>query len=223
MFSKYNFLLLILSHFTYLHLIHANCNIVLDLGIMLDVSASIGREVYEKTTEILLKIVDRINTLNKISLSLVSFSNSPARINSIIDSETEKNNFKSKIKQSVLFLNQQTQTGLAIFQIKSLFNTYKDPVAPRIVIIFTDGLIPPNERMDFKIQVNALKASNVQVFAVGITNQINLENLKLMASNPSESHVLLIDDYQLIFEKINDKIVNLCNKNAFRFIQNYQE
>ena len=61
----------------------------------------------------------------------------------------------------------------------------------------------------------------MEVYAFGISNQVNYENLQILATNPVQAHVIKFSDYEKIYNLVNEKTVSLCNKNAFKFITNY--
>jgi hypothetical protein len=140
----------------------------------------------------------------------------------MVNNEDSKNVLKEKIKASVLYDAAQTQIGLALRFTRNNFATIKDPNAPRILIIFSDGLIQPGGTYDFESEVNTLKSNNVEVYVIGISNQIDYNKLKKMASDPVDQHILDIEDYKKMYDLINQKTVNACDQNAFRFLANYE-
>ena len=69
----------IIAYFSKLN--NASCPITLDLGIMIDVSGSIGKSYYDSMIQIMLKIADRINHKNQVFTSVIKYSTTPNIIN----------------------------------------------------------------------------------------------------------------------------------------------
>ncbi len=118
----------------------------------------------------------------------------------------------------------KTEIGLAVrYSLFQVFNTVKDPIAPRIALIFTDGLFAQGGTYDIANEISTLKAKGVEVFVVNISNQINFENSKLLVSDPIDEHLLHLDEYERIYKIVNEKTVRICDANAFKYIINYDE
>jgi len=118
----------------------------------------------------------------------------------------------------------KTDIGFAIrISLLQVFNTVRDPTAPKIALIFTDGLFTQGGKYDIANEISTLKAKGVEVFVVNISDQINLENSKLLVSDPIDEHLLHLDEYERIYKIVNEKTVRTCDANAFKFIINYGE
>ena len=213
--------LILLSLILFPNLCLSNCVITLDLAIIVDVSNSIGRNYFEEVIESLVKIVDRINDRHNVSVNLIRYSTTPNLINGFIFNENSKDIFLDQIKRTVLYTGAQTQTAIALRYTKTIFNRSLDPLAPRIALLFSDGLIGQSA-YNFEAEARDLKAANVEIISIAVSNQINYTNLKLIASSQTHEHNLDFKYYRKLFEIINTKTLRNCNKNAFRFLKNYE-
>jgi len=206
----------------------SSCGIVLDLCFILDVSGSVKKTYFTKAINSLLKITDRVNTKHSVYLSVVHFANVPNIIknSSPINSENAKQDFLGKLNKIVYEETKtaKTEIGLAVrYSLAQVFNTVRDPIAPRIAFILTDGLFAQGGTYDIVNEISTLKAKGVEVFVVNISNQINLENSKLLVSDPIDEHLLHLDEYKRIYKIVNEKTVRTCDANAFKFIINNDE
>ena len=98
-----------------------------------------------------------------------------------------------------------------------------EPNAPKIVVLFSDGMYDLVEAASVNDQVSQLVASSVHIFSVGTSNQNNFANLKFIASNSGTINLIDLDDLSSIFLKINEITKKYCGANVFRFIENYVE
>ena len=58
---------------------------------------------------------------------------------------------------------------------------------------------------------------------MNISNRINLENSKILASDPKDEHLLHLDEYERIFKIANEKTAISCDANAFKsYILKYE-
>jgi hypothetical protein len=204
----------------------SSCGIVLDLCFILDVSGSVKKAYFTKAINSLLKITDRVNTKHSVHLSMVHFASLPNSFKSMINSENAKQDFLDKYDKIKYDEAREAKTdiGLAIrYSLFQVFNTVRDPFAPKIALIFTDGLFTQGGNYDIFDQISTLKAKGVEVFVMNISNQINFENSKLLVSDPIDEHLLHLDEYERIYKIVNEKTVKTCDANAFKFIINYDE
>ena len=204
----------------------SSCGIVLDLCFILDVSGSVKKTYFTKAINSLLKITDRVNTKHSVHFSVVYFASVPNSTQRKIMDESDKEDFMVKLDN--IFYDEtnaaKTDIGFAIrISLAQVFNTVRDPTAPKIALIFTDGLFTQGGKYDIANEISTLKAKGVEVFVVNISDQINLENSKLLVSDPIDEHLLHLDEYERIFEIVNEKTVRTCDANAFKFIINNDE
>ena len=204
----------------------STCGIVLDLCIILDTSGSIKNTYYTNAIQALVNITNRLNTRHSVSYSLVHFANTSQFFKNTVNSENSKQNFIDKIK-GLNYDNTRysdTQIGLAVKYASSfVFNTVKDPFAPKVALIFTDGLFVPGGLYDIFNEIAGLKARGVEVYVIHISNQINYANGELLASIPTHTHIIDLHEYALLFDLINAETVQACDENAFAFVINYEE
>jgi hypothetical protein len=204
----------------------SSCGIVLDLCFILDVSGSVKKAYFTKAMNSLLNMTDRVNTKHSVHLSLVYFGYMINSFKEMINNESDKKNFLVKLDGIKYEETKEAKTeiGTAVrLASRTLFNTDRDPIAPKIALILTDGLFTQGGKYDIANEISTLKAKGVEVFVVNISNQINFENSKLLVSDPIDEHLLHLDEYKRIFKIVNEKTVRTCDANAFKFIINYDE
>lgn len=204
----------------------STCGTVLDLCIMFDTSASIKQEYFTDTLNKIVNMTERLNTINSIEFSHLSFSVSISLIRQTLKSDSLKKDVVDKIK-ALSYSNtgkSDTQIGLAVrYATSNVFNTVKDPYAPRVALIFTDGLFAKGGTYPIETEIVKLKDKGVIVYVIPISNQINYENIQELASNPLEETIIIASEYEKFYTYINRKTVQACNANAFKFVINYEQ
>lgn len=209
-------------------LVNARCYynnqpIILDLIIAFDISPSINSNSFDLVKKVLEDITERLNTENLfgdehfINLNIYPYSKTGSLIIGLIkDKESIKTTLDKifKIQQSSV---KQTSTGLD-FTLKSLRSKVLNEMrggAPRVLLIFSDGLNDESDSIKAEQEVATWKQMNVRIFTIAISNQINQQNLVKIASDLNS--FLFLDDYQQVFDRINRLTVETCNANAFTF------
>lgn len=199
------------------------CNpIVLDLAVMLDVSASIGIEYFNLGIDILIQIVNKLYPeKNPVHLSILSFGHNIDLIRGNIDNSDAKDRILFGITS--LSYENPLHTSMAVpirYLAGAVFNT-KRGIAPRITLIITDGLFDQAEIQDGSITaaMDRLIRQDVEVFTMPIGDQPSIPNIRqLNASLLLEEHIFSQSHLEKFFEIVNDKTIEDCNANAFQYI-----
>lgn len=201
-----------------------NCDpIVLDLALIVDVSASIGNEYFELGRDLMLNIINMINApKNSINLSILTYSSGIKVVRETVNSVSAKDSVISSIKMINYENPLGTSTASSIRYISNyVFNTRRGN-APRIAIIITDGLFDHAEMAanSIKQETNKLIGLDVEVFSMPIADQNNYGNIKdMVTSTPIDQHFILPTEMKRLYEILNDQTVKVCDANAFRFLQ----
>lgn len=78
---------------------------------------------------------------------------------------------------------------------------------PRIAFILTDG----RASVSFEQDAKNLKNLDVNVYAIGIGDKVDVNELIQIASSPADQYVSTIDDYQSISSLVSESVTKICN------------
>lgn len=78
---------------------------------------------------------------------------------------------------------------------------------PRIAFILTDG----RASVAFEQDAENLKDLDVNVYAIGIGDQIDVNELTQIASSPADQYVSTIDDYSSTPSLVSESLTKICN------------
>ena len=81
---------------------------------------------------------------------------------------------------------------------------------PRIAFILTDG----KASLAFKKDAENLKDLDVNVYAIGIGDGIDVTELVQIASSPANQYVSVIDDYNNISSLVSESLTKICNSES---------
>ncbi|KAL3866043.1 hypothetical protein ACJMK2_043384 [Sinanodonta woodiana] len=163
-----------------------------DIMFLLDSSSSIYILDYKKQLNFVNRLIDTFDIgrdKTRIGVSIFSFTYHPS-----IDLTTYDN--KESLKRAVnqtRYLTGGTNTHIALSELRRSGFRNARPNVSRIAIVMTDG-----QSQDFKKtsdEAQRLKATGVKVFAVGIGKDVDMKELKAIGSDPSDTYVLLANDF----------------------------
>ena len=104
----------------------------------------------------------------------------------------------------VPYLGEGTYTGTAIRRAVQAGFAGARPVVPKVLLVITDGETDRREPTPLEQAVREAQAAGVETYAIGVVNRtdpaqaIFLHELDLIASDPDEEHVYLIDDFNTL-------------------------
>ncbi|XP_034041974.1 collagen alpha-3(VI) chain-like [Thalassophryne amazonica] len=181
-----------------------------DIYFLVDSSWSMGKENFEHVRQFLYSTVEALHDAggDRFKFALVQYSGSP-------ETEFHLNSYPSI--QGVLahikamsYRGGGTRTGLGLdFLIRTHLNTASGSRAgdgaTQVVVVLTDG----RSQDDVSEPAQVLRLAAVVVFAVGVQDAVDWE-LREMASQPHNAHVLSVDSFLNLREIIHDLVVGLC-------------
>ena len=89
---------------------------------------------------------------------------------------------------------------------------------PKIAILVTDGkAYRPTETY---ASAQHAKDSGINLFAVGIGSDINLQELETISSSPSSSHVFLVSEFNKLLSIVSSVAEGTCSGNVLQLIYN---
>lgn len=80
---------------------------------------------------------------------------------------------------------------------------------PKIAIILSDGLQVRNPDVELRQASEALRRAGVKIIAVGIGNDRDSDNLRLLVN--SNNHVVIVRDYDELLRRANEIALLTCN------------
>ncbi|GCB71791.1 hypothetical protein scyTo_0001701 [Scyliorhinus torazame] len=177
---------------------------VADIVFVVDESSSIGEINFQLIRDFLRNLISVLDVgPEKVQIGLLQYS-------SITRPEFYLNTFQNKPDilrsvQNMLYRGGATYTGEALKHLKQHYfspssGSRLNQGVPQIAVVVTDG----KSQDDVSEAASALRHAGVSVFAFGIKDAVESE-LRKIASYPAESHVELLQDFDLL-KKIENRI-----------------
>ncbi|XP_064800884.1 collagen alpha-1(XXVIII) chain-like [Oncorhynchus masou masou] len=175
----------------------------MELVFVIDSSESVGPENFEIIKDFVTALVDRTTVgRNTTRIGLVLYS---------LDVKLEFNLARYMTKQDVKeairkmpYMGEGTYTGTAIRKAtQEAFYSARTGVR-KVAIVITDGKTDKREPVKLDIAVREAHAANIEMYALGIVNTSDttqaefLRELNLIASDPDNEHMYLIDDFNTL-------------------------
>jgi hypothetical protein len=172
-------------------------NYKLDFFIILDQSSSIGDDNFDKMKNFVINLLLQSNLgQTGVRVGLITYNRKPQ----LRFHMNEMANHQQAIDavDSIVYEGRGTNTGLAIrWVVDNAFRPeFGDrPEVPNKVLLITDGRArdPPILRVEA-----ARLQEQATVYALGIGKQIDYVELNRIASDPSERHVLYVDNFSFL-------------------------
>lgn len=172
-------------------------NYKLDFFIILDQSSSIGNENFQKMKNFVINLLMQSNLgQHGVRVGLITYNRRPTLRFHM--NEMENHQQAINAVDSIVYEGRGTNTGAAIkWVVENAFRPeFGDrPEVPNKVLLITDGRArdPPV----LKVQSGRLQEQST-VYALGIGKQIDYVELNRIASDPSERHVLYVDNFSFL-------------------------
>ncbi|KAL3865980.1 hypothetical protein ACJMK2_043322 [Sinanodonta woodiana] len=177
---------------------------VADVVFLIDSSGSVGFENFEKMKQFVQQVVEFFDVgTSYTNVGLIVFNDRP-KIEFQLNKYQTKSELIAAINQLV-YSQGGTNTATALETLRTDGFAYDRPNAPNIAIVVTDGLSKNPDAT--KIQAILLKEHGITVFAIGVGNHTNRQELDTIASspNPRTKYVFEVGDFDTL--KTLDAIV----------------
>ncbi|XP_035826806.1 uncharacterized protein LOC101848762 [Aplysia californica] len=171
------------------------CGSQADIVFLLDSSGSVGNSNFKLLLNFVNTLVQDLDIgQNKIRVGVEKFSSRPYN-----EFNLNKYNDKTSLQNAISNIKFQrggTNTGDAITYLDQ--NMFKQsngdrPGVPNIAVIVTDGR--SNKPDETKAAAKLARDHGINVFSVGVGKGISKTELNEMATDPDNSHVLMVDDF----------------------------
>lgn len=175
----------------------------MELVFVVDSSESVGPDNYEIVKDFVNALVDRVTVgRNATRIGLVLYS-LEVKVVFNLGRYSNKQDIKQAIR-SVPYMGEGTHTGTAIRKAtQEAFHGSRLGVS-KVAIVITDGQTDKREPVKLDLAVREAHAANIEMFALGIVNTSDptqaefMRELNLIASDPDDEHMFLIDDFNTL-------------------------
>lgn len=175
----------------------------MELVFVIDSSESVGPESFEMIKDFVIRLLDRTTIgRNATRIGLVLYSHYVHLVFNLARYTT-----KQEVKQAIrkmTYMGEGTHTGTAIRKATQEAFFSARPGVTKVAIVITDGQTDEREPIQLDKAVKDAHAAKIEMYALGIVNSSDptqakfLQELKLIASDPDDEHVYLIDDYDTL-------------------------
>ncbi|XP_059152265.1 collagen alpha-4(VI) chain-like isoform X1 [Physella acuta] len=174
----------------------------LDIIFAVDGSNSMGEQNFIKQRTTLVNLVNRLTVSDsEIHIGLCLFSNSVTETIALSGNKVDV----IKHINNLTYPDEQTRTDLAIDRAIEMFSTQgRGPSVPKLLMVITDGA--STKPLLTQSSAATAKARNITIYAVGVTAQIDRNELESMASK--KETVVTTND----FTTLEGSLVNATNR-----------
>lgn len=183
-----------------------------DLGLIIDGSRSAGNNGFVQTKKFLLKLIDQFSvSSHKTHFGVILYSNKPQLMCGFTDKPFYDPLYLKLAILGMEFPDGEVRTDKALKMAgEQLFKAGKDREnIPDVLLVITKGRTGQDSE-PYKDVLKPLKDRGVNIIAVGIGDQISVDELKEIALGKSDNvlHVQTIDNLRP--EKLSEKIHKIC-------------
>uniref|UniRef100_A0AAQ5ZQY6 Collagen alpha-1(XII) chain n=1 Tax=Amphiprion ocellaris TaxID=80972 RepID=A0AAQ5ZQY6_AMPOC len=175
-----------------------------DLVFLIDGSWSIGDESFNKVIQFVTSMTAAFDVISPkgMQVSFVQYSDD-AKTEFKLNTYHDKGVVLSAL-QTVRYRGGNTKTGVSLKHVYEKVFTSDSGMrrnVPKVLVVVTDG----RSQDDVKKSAEKLQHSGYSVFVVGVAD-VDMAELRVIGSKPSERHVFVVDDYDA-FAKIQDNLI----------------
>eukprot|EP00761_Pharyngomonas_kirbyi_P004861 gb/GECH01004866.1/.p1 GENE.gb/GECH01004866.1/~~gb/GECH01004866.1/.p1 ORF type:complete len:404 (+),score=115.40 gb/GECH01004866.1/:1-1212(+) len=185
------------------------CASPIDVLMLLDGSRSISSQSWDKAKDFATKVLNKLkfndqNPKQGPRYGLVQFSNSASIEASLsADHDTLENDIKNMGQ-----MNAGTDTSAGLDTSQNVFNNDGRKQAPHILFVVTDG--EHNQGKAPGPVAKQMQDKGTEIFAIGVGDGINKDELHSMASTPKDKHVFTVNDWSRLDGILDDLFKNSC-------------
>ncbi|XP_044022471.1 collagen alpha-1(XII) chain isoform X2 [Siniperca chuatsi] len=182
-----------------------------DLVFLIDGSWSIGDESFNKVIQFVTSMTGAFDVISPsgMQVSFVQYSDD-AKTEFKLNTYHDKGIVLSAL-QTVRYRGGNTKTGVSLKHVYEKVFTSDSGMrrnVPKVLVVVTDG----RSQDDVKKSAEKLQHSGYSVFVVGVAD-VDMTELRIIGSKPSERHVFVVDDYDA-FAKIQDNLITFICETA---------
>ncbi|CAG5078717.1 Oidioi.mRNA.OKI2018_I69.PAR.g9066.t1.cds [Oikopleura dioica] len=176
----------------------------MDMAIVFDGSDSVKADNFKKLKTWTGEFIDKLGVQEYgVQVGLVKYATSIIKVS---DLSTDIAELKEKLMK-VPFIQGKTNTGGALERAQQMLAEGR-PSVPKIILLITDGDATDKERLDAQIEI--LKEANILVYAIGVGDLIDRNELNRIATD--EDFVYETRDFDSISKIKSSLLGRVCKK-----------
>lgn len=181
-----------------------------DLLLILDGSGSIGDDTFRNQIAFAMHLAQRLNVSDEGSrMAVIQYAETP-RVEFTLNQYTHPTQLEWAI-QRINFLSGATNTGKALkLALERGFSGARGGNIPRVAVVVTDG----QSQDEVSESAQLLRDAHVMLYAIGVTNLINVHQLHQITGNPVR--VFTVESFDQLDKALADSLTwDMC-KTEFR-------
>ena len=165
-----------------------------ELAFVLDASGSIGDENFQKVLELVIRTVKTlVISPYAAQVAVICFATDAKTVIRLTDHHNNERLCKNI--RAIEYTNGATNTNKALDLLESdCFQQARDEI-PRVVVVVTDGCSDNRSATKNAAEQVRKNMQGIKIFAAGIGKNINEDELKVIANEPSENFVIKIPNF----------------------------
>ncbi|XP_048008942.1 collagen alpha-1(XXVIII) chain-like isoform X2 [Megalobrama amblycephala] len=186
----------------------------LELVFVIDSSESVGPENFEVIKDFVNTLIDHMSVSPEVTrVGVVLYSHINRVVTSIQDRLTHEE-VKAAVRR-MTYIGEGTYTGSGIRKANEMFHSAR-PGVKKVAVVITDGQTDHRDMVKLEDAVKEAHSANITMFAIGVVNQSDpnydnfKEELKSIASLPTEEHVFPIEDFRTLPEVESKLLQQVC-------------
>lgn len=173
-----------------------------DLGFVVDSSGSVHQDGFEASQQFLHEMIDRFHIHDESRVGVVQYSNQPELVFDFSQGE-EISEIHTKLEARE-WMNEGTFTGAGIeFATSNLFVDVRED-ATKVLIVLTDG----KSNDDAAFAAKSARDEDITIFAIGIGNGIEQEELESIADHPE--FIFTVEDFEELISTMHSVSNEVC-------------
>ncbi|KAK7138963.1 hypothetical protein R3I93_016165 [Phoxinus phoxinus] len=188
----------------------------LELVFVIDSSESVGPENFEVVKDFVNALIDRVSVSREATrVGVVQYSHVDVVVASL-QQLPDQAGIKTAVRR-MLYLGEGTFTGSAIHRATQLFQAAR-PGVRKVAVVLTDGRADKRDAVRLKDAAEEAHDAGIEILVIGIVNGKDSQyaefkkEMNILASDPDEEHVYLIDDFMRL-HTLEIKLLNqICER-----------
>ncbi|RXM29191.1 Collagen alpha-1(XXVIII) chain [Acipenser ruthenus] len=186
----------------------------LELLFVIDSSESVGPENFDVVKDFVSALIDRVSVSREgTRIGVVLYSH----INVVVvnlQQHSNQDDVKAAVR-SMTYLGEGTYTGSAIQKANQIFQASR-PGVRKVAIVITDGQADRRDSVKLEAVVREAHSASIEMFVIGVVNRsdpfyLDFKNeMNMIASDPDEEHIYLIDDFMTLPELESKLLSRIC-------------
>uniref|UniRef100_A0A3Q3KJQ6 Collagen type XXVIII alpha 1 chain n=1 Tax=Mastacembelus armatus TaxID=205130 RepID=A0A3Q3KJQ6_9TELE len=176
-----------------------------ELVFVIDSSESVGPENFELVKDFVNGLIDQMSVSQEaVRIGVVLYSHLDIVVVSL-QQQSSQDDIKAAIRK-MPYLGEGTFTGSAIHQASQLFQASR-PHVRKVAMVLTDGQADPRDVMQLEETATEAHTEEIEMFVIGVMNKTDplyekfQAETNVIASDPDEDHVYLIEDFKTLPSK----------------------